>query len=158
MPTKSHVGKYDIFFKKTHRRYSHDRLYFLSAAAHSDQGHDSSSPLVLILLGPPGSGKGTQAVMLKEKLNLPHISTGDLLRDHVRRETQLGKQAKTFMDKGQLVPDQLILDMLFERVSLDDCAQGYILDGFPRTIPRSRTSPAPSEWRNPTNCHQFGSL
>lgn len=91
-------------------------------------------PLVVVLLGPPGAGKGTQATLLREKLQLPHISTGDLLRDHIRRSTELGKQAQIYMDKGQLVPDGLILDMLFERVSQEDCARGYILDGFPRTL------------------------
>jgi adenylate kinase len=95
------------------------------------------SSLVLIMLGPPGSGKGTQAKMLEEKLQLPHISTGDLLRNHVRRDTHLGKQAQGYMDKGNLVPDALILDMLFERVSQNDCSRGYILDGFPRTIPQA---------------------
>jgi adenylate kinase len=96
-----------------------------------------SFPLVLILLGPPGAGKGTQAKMLEETLHLPHISTGDLLRDHIRRNTPLGKQAKNYMDKGKLVPDALVLDMLFERVSQKDCLKGYILDGFPRTIPQA---------------------
>lgn len=100
----------------------------------SATGPAESKSLVLILLGAPGSGKGTQAAMLKDKLHLPHISTGDLLRDHIRRGTELGKKAQVFMDKGQLVPDNLVLDMLFERVSLKDCAQGYILDGFPRTL------------------------
>lgn len=75
--------------------------------------------------------------MLQDKLHLPHISTGDLLRDHVRRGTDLGKQAQIFMDKGQLVSDALILDMLFERVSQNDCSKGYILDGFPRTLPQA---------------------
>jgi adenylate kinase len=91
-------------------------------------------PLVLILLGPPGSGKGTQAGMLHEKFNLPHISTGDILRDHIRRSTQLGLQAKEYIDRGQLVPDPLIMDLLFNRVAEKDCAAGYILDGFPRTL------------------------
>jgi adenylate kinase len=95
------------------------------------------TPLILILLGPPGSGKGTQAQMLQQKLHLPHISTGDLLREHVRRGTDLGKEAQTYMDNGQLVPDKLILDMLFERVSQKDCSKGYILDGFPRTLPQA---------------------
>jgi adenylate kinase len=98
---------------------------------------DVPSPLVLIMLGPPGAGKGTQAKLVEEELQLPHISTGDLLRDHVRRATELGKQAKEYMEKGQLVPDALILDMLFERVSKKDCSIGYILDGFPRTIPQA---------------------
>lgn len=94
----------------------------------------SESPLVLILLGPPGAGKGTQAAMLQQKLQIPHISTGDLLREQVRQGTPLGIQAKNYMDKGQLVPDGLILDILFDRVSQKDCAKGYILDGVPRTL------------------------
>ena len=98
----------------------------------------SSSPRVLIMLGPPGAGKGTQAALLQQKTKLPHISTGDLLREHVRRETDLGRKAKMFMSGGQLVPDQLIMDMLFDRVSQKDCAQGYILDGFPRTLPQAQ--------------------
>ncbi len=100
----------------------------------SFSGAPIPSPLIVILLGPPGAGKGTQAKLTEAKLHLPHISTGDLLRDHVRRDTELGKQAHGYMSKGYLVPDTLILDMLFERVSQKDCAQGYILDGFPRTI------------------------
>jgi adenylate kinase len=95
------------------------------------------APLVLILLGPPGSGKGTQASLLHDTLHIPHISTGDLLREHIRRGTELGTEAKTFIDKGLLVPDALIINMLFERVSQKDCAKGYILDGFPRTLPQA---------------------
>lgn len=112
---------------------------FLSPSAHSDEAKSDSKPVVFIMLGPPGAGKGTQAAMLHEKLQIPHISTGELLRDHVRRETPLGKQAKLFMDKGNLVTDQLILDMLFERVAQADCAKGYILDGFPRTLPQAES-------------------
>lgn len=98
-----------------------------------------SKTLVIILLGPPGAGKGSQASLLKEELGkrsirLGHISTGDLLRDHIKRKTPLGEKAKSFMDDGQLVPDALILDMLFERVCEPDCKEGYILDGFPRTL------------------------
>lgn len=100
---------------------------------------EKTQPTVLILLGPPGSGKGTQAVMLHDKFQLPHISTGDLLRDHIKRSTDLGKKAKVFIDKGQLVPDTLIMDLLFDRVSQKDCAKGYILDGFPRTIPQAES-------------------
>lgn len=108
-----------------------------SASLSAGETGKSPAPMVLILLGPPGAGKGTQAKMLQDKMQLPHISTGDLLRDHIRRDTDLGKQAQTFMDKGQLVPDHLILDMLFERVALKDCKAGYILDGFPRTLPQA---------------------
>ena len=93
---------------------------------------------IVIMLGPPGAGKGTQAVLLKDTLQIPHISTGDLLRENIKQGTTLGKQAKTFMNKGELVPDALILDMLFARVSQEDCAHGYILDGFPRTLPQAK--------------------
>lgn len=94
----------------------------------------TEGPQVLILFGPPGAGKGTQAALLKEKLQVPHISTGDLLREHLKNASALGKQAKEFMNNGQLVPDQLILQMLFERIDQTDCTKGYILDGFPRTL------------------------
>ena len=108
--------------------------FFSTPLFSGEKVESTPNPLVLILLGPPGSGKGTQAAMLHDKFHLPHVSTGDLLRDHIRRNTELGTQAKAFMDKGQLVPDALILDMLFDRVSQKDCKNGYILDGFPRTI------------------------
>ena len=110
---------------------------FFSTPLSSDEKAAAPTPLVLIMLGPPGAGKGTQAAMLQEKLHIPHISTGDLLRDHVRRGTDLGKKAQGYMEKGQLVPDVLILDMLFDRVSQKDCAKGYILDGVPRTLPQA---------------------
>lgn len=93
-----------------------------------------SSPTILILLGPPGVGKGTQAALLKEHLETPHISTGDLLRDHIQKKSTLGMQAQAYMDRGELVPDSLMIDMLFERVAQPDCQKGYILDGFPRTL------------------------
>lgn len=91
-------------------------------------------PRVIILLGPPGSGKGTQAVRLSQQLKIPHISTGDLFRDNLKRETELGKRAKSYMDAGKLVPDEVVLEMLFDRISKPDAAGGYLLDGFPRTI------------------------
>ena len=92
---------------------------------------------VIILLGPPGSGKGTQAVRLSKELNIPHISTGDLFRENLSKGTELGKKAKSFIEAGRLVPDEVVLDMLFDRVSRPDCANGYLLDGFPRTIPQA---------------------
>jgi adenylate kinase len=88
----------------------------------------------LILLGPPGAGKGTQARMLESKLQVPQIASGDLLRTAVRNQTALGLQAKTFMDKGALVPDELVLGMIEERLREADVQRGFILDGFPRTV------------------------
>jgi adenylate kinase len=88
----------------------------------------------LILLGPPGAGKGTQAKRLIEKLSVPQISTGDLLRQAVRDETDLGKEAKGYMDRGELVPDSLVIKMVNQRLQQDDCSNGFILDGFPRAV------------------------
>jgi adenylate kinase len=92
---------------------------------------------ILILMGPPGSGKGTQAVRISKELGLPHISTGDLFRENISKSTPIGKQAKSFMDAGKLVPDELVIEMLLDRVSRPDCYNGYVLDGFPRTIPQA---------------------
>jgi len=94
---------------------------------------------VIILLGPPGAGKGSQASLIKEKIDLAHISTGDLLRKNIKRETPLGLKAKSYMEAGQLVPDDLIFGMLFDRVEREDCKKGYILDGFPRNIDQAET-------------------
>lgn len=88
----------------------------------------------LVLIGPPGCGKGTQAVLIKEKYNIPQISTGDILRSAVRNGTPLGKEAEGYMNSGRLVPDKLIIDLMAERMQQPDCSNGYILDGFPRTI------------------------
>lgn len=88
----------------------------------------------IVLLGPPGSGKGTQASALQARRGIPHIASGDLLRAHVADDTELGRRAKPFMDRGDLVPDDLILDMMAERLSQPDAAGGYALDGFPRTV------------------------
>ena len=88
----------------------------------------------LILLGPPGAGKGTQAKMLKEKFQIPQISTGDILRQAVKDNTELGARAKTVMDAGQLVPDDIVIDLIKERIREEDCKTGFILDGFPRNI------------------------
>jgi len=92
---------------------------------------------VVILLGGPGAGKGTQAARLSENLGLAHISTGDLFRENLKNDTELGKQARGYMDSGKLVPDELVLEMLFDRVAAPDCAAGYLLDGFPRTEPQA---------------------
>ncbi|MBF2045822.1 MAG: adenylate kinase [Elainella sp. C42_A2020_010] len=88
----------------------------------------------LIFLGPPGAGKGTQAQSLAQAHHIPHISTGDILRNAVAQQTELGKKAQSYMDRGELVPDQLILDLVEERLNQSDAASGWILDGFPRTI------------------------
>ncbi|HVS18316.1 MAG TPA: adenylate kinase [Planctomycetota bacterium] len=92
---------------------------------------------VLILLGPPGAGKGTQAARLSARMGLRHISTGDLFRDHLERKSDLGEKARGYMERGELVPDGLVLDMLRERVSQLDCRDGFVLDGFPRTVPQA---------------------
>jgi len=91
------------------------------------------SDLNLILLGPPGAGKGTQAERLREDFGLAHISTGDMLRAQVAKGTELGKQAKAYMERGELVPDRVIIDMITERIGEDDARGGFLLDGFPRT-------------------------
>jgi len=91
----------------------------------------------IVLFGPPGSGKGTQALFIVEKYNIPQISTGDMLRSAVKAETSLGVMAKSIMDSGALVPDDIVLGLVKERVSLKDCVSGFILDGFPRTIPQA---------------------
>ena len=88
----------------------------------------------IILVGPPGAGKGTQAKLLEEALGLPQVSTGDLFRLNLKNETELGKLAKTYMDRGELVPDEVTVAMVADRLAKDDCAGGAILDGFPRTI------------------------
>ena len=87
----------------------------------------------LILLGPPGAGKGTQAGKLKEKFNIPHISTGDIFRENIKNGTELGKRAKEYMDKGELVPDELVIGIVTSRLDEADCKNGFVLDGFPRT-------------------------
>lgn len=92
----------------------------------------------LILLGAPGAGKGTLASYLIEKMGIPSISTGNILREAIKNNTPLGQKAKDFMDAGQLVPDNLVIDLLQERVSQRDCKSGFILDGFPRTIPQAQ--------------------
>lgn len=93
----------------------------------------------IIMLGAPGAGKGTQAKKIAEKYSIPHISTGDIFRANIKNGTELGKKAKTYMDQGLLVPDELVCDLVVDRVQQDDCKKGYILDGFPRTIPQAES-------------------
>ena len=93
----------------------------------------------IIMLGAPGAGKGTQAKKIAEKYQIPHISTGDIFRANIKNGTELGKKAKTYMDQGLLVPDELVCDLVVDRVQQDDCKKGYILDGFPRTIPQAES-------------------
>lgn len=92
----------------------------------------------LTIMGPPGGGKGTQAEILSEKLSIPHISTGAIIRNAIREKTELGLVAEGYIEKGQLVPDELVIDMVSHRVKSKDCENGYILDGFPRTLPQAR--------------------
>ena len=92
----------------------------------------------IILLGAPGSGKGTQAKRLAESFSIPQISTGDMLREAVRNGTEMGRQAKAFMDQGGLVPDEVVIGIVKERLQAKDCEKGFILDGFPRTIPQAQ--------------------
>jgi adenylate kinase len=89
------------------------------------------------MLGAPGAGKGTQAKRIAEKYGVPHISTGDIFRMNIKNGTELGEKAKTYMDKGMLVPDELVVDLVVDRVAKDDAKNGYVLDGFPRTIPQA---------------------
>ena len=91
----------------------------------------------IIMLGAPGAGKGTQAKKIAAKYGIPHISTGDIFRANIKNGTELGKKAKTYMDQGLLVPDELVVDLVVDRVNQDDCENGYVLDGFPRTIPQA---------------------
>lgn len=91
----------------------------------------------IIMLGAPGAGKGTQAKKITARYSIPHISTGDIFRANIKNGTELGKKAKTYMDQGLLVPDELVVDLVVDRVNQEDCANGYVLDGFPRTIPQA---------------------
>ena len=91
----------------------------------------------LIFLGPPGAGKGTQATRAAKRWGLPHLSTGDMLRDAVTRGTELGRLAKPIMERGELVPDNIVMGMVEERLARPDCAEGFIFDGFPRTVPQA---------------------
>lgn len=93
----------------------------------------------IIMLGAPGAGKGTQAKKIAEKYQIPHISTGDIFRANIKGGTELGMKAKTFLDQGMLVPDEITIGMLMDRIGQEDCINGYVLDGFPRTIPQAES-------------------
>ena len=101
----------------------------------------------IIMLGAPGAGKGTQAKRIAEKYGVPHISTGDIFRANIKEGTELGKKAKTYMDQGLLVPDELTCDLVVDRISQPDAQKGYVLDGFPRTIPQAEALTAALEKR-----------
>ena len=96
--------------------------------------HDGAKPLYIVLLGPPGAGKGTQARLLSQALGIPHVASGELFREHVEGQTELGRLAQSYMDRGELVPDEVTIRMVMERLDRPDCADGAILDGFPRTV------------------------
>lgn len=91
----------------------------------------------IVMLGAPGAGKGTQAKRIAAKFSIPHISTGDIFRANIKNNTPLGAKAKSYMDKGELVPDELVIELIMDRFAQDDCVNGYVLDGFPRTIPQA---------------------
>ena len=97
------------------------------------------------MLGAPGAGKGTQAKRIAEKYNVPHISTGDIFRENIKNGTELGQKARAYMEAGDLVPDELVLDLIMDRFEKEDCANGYVLDGFPRTIPQAEALDAALE-------------
>ena len=106
-------------------------------AVTADQNSAGGLPTLrhaVILLGPPGAGKGTQAQRIAQRYRLPHLSTGDMFRDHIHRDTELGRKAKPLMERGQLVPDEIVLGMVADRINLPDCAKGFVFDGFPRTL------------------------
>lgn len=93
----------------------------------------------IVMLGAPGAGKGTTASQIVKKFNLPHIATGDIFRENIKNGTRLGQQAKSYMDAGDLVPDELVVELVADRLSKEDCKAGFVLDGFPRTIPQAKS-------------------
>lgn len=110
------------------------------------KGHGKA--MKIIMLGAPGAGKGTQAKLIADKYNIPHISTGDIFRANIKNGTELGQKAKQYMDQGLLVPDELTCDLVMDRIQQDDCKNGFVLDGFPRTIPQAETLAAALEHIN----------
>ena len=102
----------------------------------------------IVMLGAPGAGKGTQAVNIAKEYGIPHISTGDIFRANIKNQTELGMKAKEFMDKGALVPDEITIGMLLDRIAESDCKNGFVLDGFPRTIPQAESLKAALQRRS----------
>lgn len=102
----------------------------------------------IIMLGAPGAGKGTQAKKIATKYRIPHISTGDIFRENIKNDTELGLKARVYMDQGLLVPDELVLELIMDRFKAADCKEGYVLDGFPRTIPQAKALDAALEKNN----------
>ena len=127
--------------------YTSDKLYIFkikqilynreSNKGMSSESEEENKEMKIIMLGAPDAGKGTQAKKISDKYEIPHISTGDIFRANIKNGTELGKKAKTYMDQGLLVPDELVVDLVVDRVQQDDCKNGYVLDGFPRTIPQA---------------------
>ena len=127
--------------------YTSDKLYIFkikqilynreSNKGMSSESEEENKEMKIIMLGAPGAGKGTQAKKISDKYEIPHISTGDIFRANIKNGTELGKKAKTYMDQGLLVPDELTCDLVVDRISEEDCKNGFILDGFPRTIPQA---------------------
>ena len=127
--------------------YTSDKLYIFkikqilynreSNKGMSSESEEENKEMKIIMLGAPGAGKGTQAKKISDKYEIPHISTGDIFRANIKNGTELGKKAKTYMDQGLLVPDELVVDLVVDRVNQEDCKNGYVLDGFPRTIPQA---------------------
>lgn len=108
-----------------------------SCTSEKTDKENKGAPMQLVIVGPPGAGKGTQAKKINERYGIPHISTGDILRAEVARETELGRQVKGIMERGELVDDAIVLDLIEARLAEPDCQNGFILDGFPRTIPQA---------------------
>ncbi|MCI8991766.1 MAG: adenylate kinase [Eubacterium sp.] len=102
----------------------------------------------IVMLGAPGAGKGTQAKQIADQYGIPHISTGDIFRANIKEGTELGKKAKSYMDAGGLVPDELVMDLVVDRIGKEDCANGFVLDGFPRTIPQAEALSAALNKKN----------
>jgi adenylate kinase len=109
----------------------------VSCGADKTDGRQTASLMQLVIMGPPGAGKGTQARKINEKYGIPHISTGDILRAEVARDTELGRQVKGIMERGELVDDAIVMGLIQARLAEPDCGDGFILDGFPRTIPQA---------------------